>query len=295
MRNLKIAVARTPCFMVALSSTLAAGRDMPEATSKTDGDTVSFPDKHEFLVLPRKGEAGAVECAVYPPRLPGSGKNAGLVMHLYGAGGSCQYYNMMRPSYAIVRQLLWERGYWLVVPSLGGEHWMNDAAVTSLDVIIEGMIRDSGVDPARVNILGTSMGGGSGLVYVMRHPGRVRSICAIFPMTDFAQWVKESPQYLQDIAGAHGVKPSEAASLLEMISPLNHVSAFADVPVFLIHGDADPTVPVHHSRKFAAALRKQDSPVTYHEVRGLEHTDAVAEPFQREIVEFLTGTAAQSD
>ena len=259
-----------------------------------DVDQMKFSDKPEFWVLPRKGEAAAVECAVCPPRPAGAGTNAGMVLHLYGAGGSSRSYNMMRPPYAMVRRLLWERGYWLVVPNLGGLHWMNDTACKSLDAIIEGMIRDRGVDPVRVHILGTSMGSGSGLVYVMCRPGRVRSICAVFPMTDFAQWVQEKPGYLPSIAAAHGVKPAEAASLLQALSPLYHASAFAGIPVFLLHGDADSVVPIHHSRDFAAALKKQGSTVIYHEVHGVEHDDAVAEPFQLEIADFLTATAGQT-
>jgi dipeptidyl aminopeptidase/acylaminoacyl peptidase len=281
--------------MGALFGTLAVGQEMPKPAPRTDGDRMTFSDKPEFLVLPRKGEATAVECAVYPPRPSDTGAKRGLVLHFYGRGGSCREYNMMRAPFATVRQLLWERGYWLIVPDLGTDHWMKDAAVKSIDAIIEGMIRDRGVDPHRVHILGTSMGGGCGLIYVMRSPGRVRSICALFPMTDFSQWVKEKPQYLPGIAAAHGVKPAEAASLLQALSPLYHASAFADIPVFLLHGDADPIVPVHHSREFAAALQKQGSPVACREAHGLGHDNAVAEPFQREIVEFLTDTAAQSD
>lgn len=295
MRKWTIVAARTLCATVALFGTLAAGQEMPKAAPKTDGDRITFSDKPEFLVLPRKGEATAVLCAVYAPRPSDTGTKPGLVLHLYGRGGSCRNYNMMTAPFATVRQLLWERGYWLVVPDLGTDHWMNEKATKSLDAIIEGMIRDRDVDSTRVHILGTSMGGGGGLVYVMRRPGRVRSICAFFPITDFVQWVKEKPGYLQGIARAHGVKSSEAASVLQALSPLYHASAFADVPVFLLHGDADSIVPVHHSREFAAALQEQDSPVTYREARGLGHDNAVAEPFQREIVDFLTGTAAQSD
>ena len=240
------------------------------------------------MAFPRNGGA-AVECAVYPPlNIDG---NAGIVLHLYGHGGSCREYNIMRSPYAEARRLLRERGYWLVVPDLGGSHWMNNAACKILDSVIHGMITAHGVNPDRVHILGTSMGGGSGLAYVMRRPGRIRSICAVFPMTDFAQWVQESPAYLQRIAEAHGVKLSEATPVLRAISPLLHSASFADIPVLLMHGDSDSIVPVHHSRDFAAALKKQGSPVTYREVSGVGHDDAIAEPFQREIVEFLTDEA----
>lgn len=242
-----------------------------------------FSDKPELLVLTRNGTT-TIECTVYPPRCYNSGKNTGMVLHLYGHGGSCREYNMMRAPYKEVRHLLWERGYWLVVPELGGSHWMNDQTSESLDTIIESMIRDQNVRPNSVHILGTSMGGGSGLVYMIRHPSRVRSICAVFPMTDFAQWIKEAPSYLQSITQAHGAKLSE---ILRTFSPLHHAAYFIDIPVLLIHGNSDSIVPVHHSRNFADALRKQGSPITYHEVSGVGHDDAIVKPFQHEIVDFF--------
>ena len=253
---------------------------------------MTFSDQPEYRVLPQSGGPAAVECAVYPPRLSGNaGARPGLVVHLYGHSGSCRDYNLMRPAYATVRRRLWENGYWLVVPDLGGSHWMNDAARRSLDAILDGLVRDQNVDPARLHLFGTSMGGGSSLAYAMRRPGRFRSLCAIFPMTDFGQWMKEQPHYLPGIAQAHGVSPADAGAVLEALSPLRQAAAFAGTPVFLLHGDADTVVPVHHSRDFAAALRKQGVPVTFREAPGVGHDDVIAEPFQEEIVAFLAAQA----
>lgn len=254
-----------------------------------------FSDKPDYMFLPGNGDVAAVECAVYPPRLSGSGKSAGMVLHLYGSSGSCRHYNMMRESYSMVRSLLRERGYWLVVPDLGGAHWMNEKACNTLDTVIECMVKQRGVDPALISVLGTSMGAGSGLAYVMSRPGLIRSICAIFPMTDFAKWGQESPKYLNKIAEAHGVEGEELAPVLEKLSPLKHVTAFAGIPIFLIHGDADTTVLPHHSRDFSEALKKQGSPVTYLEVHNVAHSDVVAEPYQKEIANFLTNPTSKSD
>lgn len=261
---------------------------------KTESDRMTFSDKPGYMILPRKGDPAAVECAVYPPRLSENSKSAGMVLHLYGSGGSCRDCNIMREPYSMVRRLLWERGYWLVVPNLNGGHWMNDKACKTLDAVIEGMIKEHGVDPARVSILGTSMGGGSGLAYTMSRPGRIRSICAVFPMTDFSKWVQESPNYIKGIANAHGVSPEDSASVLEALSPLQHAASFKDIPVFLIHGDIDAIVPPHHSRDFAEALKKQGSPVTYREAHNVGHNDVAAEPFQQEIADFLTNAVAKS-
>jgi dipeptidyl aminopeptidase/acylaminoacyl peptidase len=291
MRNCTGILVGAVGALVVWCGALAAAEAQPLAAAGEGGERVTFTDKPQFMVLPRPGAAGAVECAVYAPRQAAPRGNGGVLLHLYGRGGSCRDYNMMRPSYATLRRRLWERGYWLIVPDLGTDHWMNNAACASLDAIIDGMVQDRGADPARIHLLGTSMGGGSALVYVMRRPDRIRSVCAVFPMTDFTVWTQEQPGYLAGIMQAHGATAATAAALLRDLSPLQHVAAFAGVPVFLLHGGADDKVPIHHSREFAAALAAQGSAVTCREVAGMAHDDAIAAAFQEEIAAFLTGTA----
>lgn len=235
------------------------------------------------------GGTNRIPCAVYPPTHSGNVDQAGLVIHLYGRGGSHIDYNMGRPPYARLRQLLAERGYWLVVPDLGPSHFMNEKAVNQLDAVIAGMKAAETIDPARVHIIGTSMGGVSGLVYVSLRPGAIRSICAIFPVTDFTVWLKESPGYEASVAQAYGLDSKALLPFLEERSPLRHADAFVHVPVFLLHGAADNLVYPHHSRDFAAALSAKGYSVTYREVSGLGHEDAVAEDYQKEIADFLTG------
>lgn len=240
------------------------------------------------LQLPGDGGPQAVPCTVYPPaagaRLP-----AGLVIHLYGASGSHRFYNLMRPCYNRLRRRLRERGFWLVVPELGPSHWMNPRAVVTLDRIIDAMVAAHHVDRARVNLLGTSMGGGSSLVYAMQRPGKIRSVCAVFPMTDFGAWVREQPGYLNLITHAHGIRSDEQAARLQALSPLAHADAFRQTPVYLLHGDADPVVPAHHSRDLAAALQAGGGSVAYREVSGVGHNDDIACGYELEMADFLTG------
>lgn len=260
----------------------------------------SFPEWHDeaaawfeevasstIRLLPASSHPTAVSCTVIPPA-PGTGEETGLVIHLYGSGGSHAFYNMMRPPYARLRKALREAGYWLVVPDLGPSHWMNARAVATLDAIIAGMTAIGEVDPARVHLLGTSMGAGSALIYASQRPETARSVCAAFPMTDLAAWTEEQPGYLGPITQAHGFDPANAGPALRDLSPLHHLAAFAKLPVFLLHGDADPTVPVHHSRDFAAALRAAGGCVTYHEVPGGGHDDGIAAGWQDAMFQFIT-------
>ena len=239
-------------------------------------------------VAPEEVQPSAVLCTVYPPKLPSGTSPAGLVVHLYGRRGSHTAYNIGRPPYAALRQQLAERGYWIVVPELGGDHWMNDKAVKTLDTIIAGMIMSQGIDPARVHIIGNSMGAGSGLVYVSQRPGVIRSICAIYPMTDFNAWLIEKPGFAPSVTAAYyDPDAKKVQSILAERSPMQHIDAFAKVPVLLLHGDVDSAVPVHHSQDFAAALTAKGYPITFHEVSGAEHDDRIAEKYQTEMVDFL--------
>jgi dipeptidyl aminopeptidase/acylaminoacyl peptidase len=55
------------------------------------------------------------------------------------------------------------------------------------------------------------------------------------------------------IHGFCGGNPAERIELMRQASPLSHVAAGAP-PFSLFHGDADPTVPISHSERIAAAL-----------------------------------------
>jgi len=63
---------------------------------------------------------------------------------------------------------------------------------------------------------------------------------------------------------------------------------FREVPQFVVHGDADPTVPVSGSREMVAEMKKLDMDVAYLEVPGGGHTDVVA-PHLAEAFAFLDG------
>ena len=56
-------------------------------------------------------------------------------------------------------------------------------------------------------------------------------------------------------------------------------TAIRGIPQFVVHGDADPTVPVAGSRLMVAALKRAGATVQYVEVAGGDHTNVVAPNF----------------
>ena len=246
-------------------------------------------DEPAIRELPGPEGGPAVTCTVYEPHPTAEGK-PGLVVHLYGSSGSHRsgHYNVGRSPYDEFRRLLAERGYWLVVPELGGRHWMNEAASAQVDAVIAAMVDIEGVDPDRVHLFGTSMGAGSSLIYAMRRPKKIKSVVAVFPMTDFSRWLEEKPGYRAPVEQAHGIAPENRDVSLRKISPLQHVDAFRDTELFLLHGTRDSIVNPDHSRRFVKALRDKGYSVTYREAEGERHRDEIARPYQRELADFLT-------
>ena len=239
--------------------------------------------------LPGPEGGPAITCTVYGPNGTAEGK-PGLVVHLYGSGGSHRvgHYNVGRSPYDEFRRLLAERGYWLVVPELGARHWMNETASAQLDSVIGAMVDIEGVDAGRVHLFGTSMGAGSSLVYAMRHPEKIKSVVAIFPMTDFSRWLEEKPAYRTPVEKAHGIAPESREESLGRLSPMQHIDAFRNTGLFLLHGSRDSIVNPDHSRRFAKALRDKGYSVTFREAEGGTHRDEIARPYQRELADFLT-------
>lgn len=247
----------------------------------------ALADEPVVRELPGPEGKKPIPCTIYPPK-PIPADKAGLVVHLYGSGGSHKEFNAGGPSYKKFRELLAQRGYWLVTPELGPKHWMNDAACEQVDAVIAEMVQGEMVDPGRVHLLGTSMGGGSSLIYVMRRPGKIKSVVSVFPMTDFTRWLEERPGYRGPVEEAHGITAENRKERLQKLSPLANLDAFRKTPIFLLHGGKDTVVKPEHSRDLAAALKEKGYPVTYREAPSEIHRDEIAEPFQVEMTDFLT-------
>ena len=229
-----------------------------------------------------------VRCLVYAPEPMATGRT-GLVVHLYGRMGGYDHSNIAKPPYDELRRLLTERGYWIAIPELGPEHWMSADACGKVDAVIDGLVRQESIDPRRVHLFGVSMGAAGSLIYVMRRPGKIASVAAVFPVTDFGRWWEGNPLHRGAFEAAQGITPDRRVVRLRELSPLSHPEAFERTPIFLLHGSRDTTVPPYHSREFAAAVNRAGGKAIYREIPGGEHRDEFARPYQRELADFLTG------
>ena len=132
---------------------------------------------------------------------------------------------------------------------------------------------DYRIDPERIGITGASAGGHlATLVSVapdeakseassaMRFSTQIKAAAVFFPPTDFLDWDGKPAELevIGDLLFPGGIKdrsPEELKRKAEQLSPARQVKGIP-VPFLLIHGDADPVVPLQQSQKMVEVLKK---------------------------------------
>ncbi|MEO7394125.1 MAG: alpha/beta hydrolase [Chitinophagaceae bacterium] len=147
------------------------------------------------------------------------------------------------------------------------------------------------VDPDHIGIEGSSAGGHLSLAVatadekidtasqdpVNHVSSRVQAVTVLFPPTDFLNWgINDASfvnlkdlQLINAVYGAfdfrtwnnitrtydHVSDTSARNKIAKEMSPINYISS-DDPPVFIIHGDADRTVPIQQSETFISRLKQ---------------------------------------
>ena len=146
----------------------------------------------------------------------------------------------------------------------------SDAVVADLDAAIAYAVRETGADPERVHVVGSSGGGYTALVHLMRGREPVASYDAWVPITDLEAWHRESAArastYHRDVlactgseGGALDVAEARQRSPLWAPVPLDKLTGPDPTRVRLYAGVRDGfsgSVPITHSLFFYDTLAR---------------------------------------
>lgn len=110
-------------------------------------------------------------------------------------------------------------------------------------------------DRSRVYLAGLSMGGNGSWYLAYRHADRFAAAVIV------CGWISERRQGLYPPI-PDPAEPDPFAAVARRVAAL---------PIWLFHGDADPTVSVDESRRMAAALQAIGANVKYTELAGVAH------------------------
>jgi pimeloyl-ACP methyl ester carboxylesterase len=180
---------------------------------------------------------------VFVPSQYDGKKPAPLVVALHGMGGD---ENSMFDSYRETMKVEAQRVGFLVVCPKGRDSasmYRASAEQDVMDVLAE-VQRDYRVDPARVYLMGHSMGGYGTWSVAMSHP---------------------------DVFAALG--PISGGG------DTNALVKIKSIPAYIVHGDNDKTVNVLQSRRMVEAGKKIAMNIVYVEIPGGSHTDVAAPQF----------------
>ncbi|MGH9134889.1 MAG: S9 family peptidase [Ilumatobacteraceae bacterium] len=123
--------------------------------------------------------------------------------------------------------------------------------------------------PERTVMMGGSSGGMTVLGVLAMHDGLAAAGVALYPVTDLADLAARSHRF-------------EAHYTLSLVGPLAEVDLYRDrspltfadrirVPVLVLHGDADPVVPVGQSVRLVERIRSFGGEVELHVIDGEGH------------------------
>jgi acetyl esterase/lipase len=132
---------------------------------------------------------------------------------------------------------------------------------------------DYHIDPNRLGLTGASAGGNLATLAavtpeageanarnpLMKYDTKVKAAAVFFPPTDFLDWNGKpaDPNLIGDLLFLGGIKGHSEAEIREqerLLSPAELVKG-PPVPFLLIHGDADPIVPLQQSQKMVEVLK----------------------------------------
>ena len=137
-----------------------------------------------------------------------------------------------------------------------------------------------GIDPNRIGASGASAGGHLALMLgftetrdpkaseYSRHSSRVRAVLDIFGPTDMTRDYPRSNDTL--FQAVLGTTKSESGAAIKAASPVNFIDR-RTAPVFIIHGTADPVVPVAQSKWLESKLRANRTLVEARYIEGMKH------------------------
>jgi hypothetical protein len=180
----------------------------------------------------------------------GAATLAPTILHVHGNAGNVEghlWFSEFLPRAGFNLFLFDYRGY----GESGGRPRRRDDLIADTHAALDALLARRDVDPARVGVFGQSLGGAVA-INVMEARKEIR--CAVI-VSAFASWRSIAADALSPRSAAGPVARGLAALCIGDHSAPVDAIARIDRPILLVHGTADEIIPIHHSRRLAAAAR----------------------------------------
>ena len=206
-----------------------------------------------------------------------------------------------RPSFSSVKQYLLSNGYAVFEPNVRGSAGYGKAyaalddvrnrmdSVRDLKAGAEWLRERPETDQSRIAVMGGSYGGFMVLAALTEYPDLWAAGVDIVGVANFVTFLENTGEWRRELREAEYGSLAEDRAFLEEISPINNVEQI-EAPLFVLHGENDPRVPVGEAEQIVEQARKRDVPVRKllfeDEGHGVSKLENKIEAYT-EIVDFL--------
>jgi dipeptidyl aminopeptidase/acylaminoacyl peptidase len=209
---------------------------------------------HGYLTLPQGRPARALPLVVYPHGGPQARDEPGFDWWAQA---------MASRGYAVLQaNFRGSNGYGWDFLSAGFAEWGRKMQ-TDLSDGVRWLAAQGTTDPARVCIVGASYGGYAALAGAAIDTGVYRCAAAVAGISNPHRMI-ERDKWMEGDQGDPGkrywLRYMGPEAKLPEISPLSNIDRVS-IPILLVHGKDDTTVPFEQSQMMADALRKAGKPV----------------------------------
>ncbi|ELY92623.1 S9 family peptidase [Natrialba taiwanensis] len=177
-----------------------------------------------------------------------------------------------RPSFSSVKQYFLDRGYAYFEPNVRGsagygadyaalddvENRMD--SVADIKACVEWLQDHPAVDPDRIIAKGGSYGGFMVLASLTTYPELWAAGIDIVGIANFVTFLENTGDWRRELREAEYGSLAEDREFLAEISPTNNIEDIA-APLFVLHGENDPRVPVGEAEQIADRAGEQGVPV----------------------------------
>jgi dipeptidyl aminopeptidase/acylaminoacyl peptidase len=177
-----------------------------------------------------------------------------------------------RPSFGRVKQYLLSRGYAVFEPNVRGSTGYGKAythlddverrmdAVADLKAGVDWLHDHPAVDPDRIAVMGASYGGFMTLAALTEYPDVWAAGVDIVGIANFVTFLENTGDWRRQLREAEYGSLEDDREFLESISPVTHVDEIT-APLFVLHGENDPRVPVSEAHRIVEGAREAGVPV----------------------------------
>ncbi len=190
-----------------------------------------------------------------PREVPDGG--APVIVDIHGGPES-----QRRPSFSPVKQYWLANGYAVLEPNVRGSTGYGRAytrlddvekrmdSVADIEAAVEWLLEQPAIDPDGIVAMGGSYGGFMVLAALTEYPDLWAAGVDIVGIANFVTFLENTGSWRRELREAEYGSLEADREFLESISPVNNIGSI-EAPLFVLHGENDPRVPVGEARQIA--------------------------------------------